>query len=69
MLAALAARDGGGGGLAVVHFRGDALAGPGGQDAGEEVDDVFGALADLGGVEDDVVVVEVQDHGDVEFLA
>ena len=69
MLAALGARDGGWGGLAVVHFGGDGLACPGGKNPGEEVDDVSGALADLGGVEDDVVVVEVEDHGDVEFLA
>lgn len=65
----LPARDGFGRGFGVVHFRGDVLAFPGGENAGVEVDDVFGAFADLGGVEDDVVVVVVEDHGDIELFA
>ena len=39
------------------------------KDPREQVDDVLCALPKLRLVEDDVVVVEVKDHGDVEFLA
>lgn len=69
MFPPLATGEGFGARLAVVHFRGDVLALPRGQDARVEVDDVFGAFADLVGVEDDVVVMVVEHEWDVEFLA
>ena len=69
MFASLSARDGFRGGFGIMHFRSNVFAFPGGEDARVEGDDVFGAFADLGGVEDDVVVVVVEDEGDVEFFA
>lgn len=68
MFPSLTARDCFRTGLAVVHFLRDALPGPGSSDAREEGGDVVRAFAELGGVEDDVVVVEVETEWDVELF-
>lgn len=69
MFAPLAARNGAWGGFTVVHLGRDTLAPPGVQDAWEQRDDVLGALTGFVRVEDDVVVVKVQHHRDVQLLA
>lgn len=66
MFAALTTCDGGRGGFGIVHLLTDLFSVPGGFDARVEGHDVEGSFADMGGVEEDVVVVEVEDHGDVE---
>lgn len=69
MFAALHGRYSGGRWLRVVHLLCDALARPRLSDGRVELHDVLGAFAQLGGVEDDVVMVIVQDEWDVELLA
>lgn len=71
MFPPVARREGARTGFRVVHLLPDPLARPGTADACAEgrLGDVPGALATLGGVEDDVVVVVVQDQRDVELLA
>lgn len=61
MFSALTTCDCGGGGFGIVHFLTDVFSGPGCEDAGVEEGYVVGSFADLGGVEEDVVVVEVED--------
>lgn len=65
MLAHLPVGHGAEAGLGVVLLLGYGLAGPGGFDAREERDDVECAGAEGGGV-DYVVVMVVEDEGDVE---
>ena len=69
MLSSLPARDGSWCGFAVVHLLRYAFPGPGGFYTWIQIHDVQCALADFVVIEDDVVVVEVEDKGDVEFFA
>lgn len=52
-----------------MHFLGDVFAVPSGLDAWKEVHNVARAFAELVGVENDIVVVEIEDEGDIELLA
>jgi hypothetical protein len=55
--------------LGVVHLLRDTLLGPGRPDPRVEVHDILGPLPQLSRVEDDVVMMEIQDHRDVQLFA
>jgi hypothetical protein len=68
MLSSLATCDGFWTGLGIVHFRRYLFAIPGRFYAGEYGTNIVRSFANLGGIEDDVVVVEVETEGDVELF-
>jgi hypothetical protein len=69
VLAALFAGDGRRCLLGVVHLGRDAFLFPCCEDARVKVDDICSSFADLIAVEEDVVVVVVENHGDVQLFA
>lgn len=69
MFSALAAGDGRRCWFGVMHLWGDILSFPCGEDSRKHVDDIFCALADLVGVENDIVMMKIKDHRNVELFA
>lgn len=51
-----------------MHLRRDVLSFPGRKDAWEEISYVSGTFSNLFGVEDDVVVMKVKYHWNVQFF-
>ena len=52
-----------------MHLGGNILSFPSGEDSWKHVDDIFGPLSDFVGVENDIVMMEIKDHGNIELFA
>lgn len=52
-----------------MHLRGNVLSFPCGEDSRKHVDNILGPLSDFVGVENDIMMMKIKDHGNIELFA
>ena len=68
MFSALASSDGRRCWFGVMHLGGDVLAFPCGKNSWKQVDNIPRALSNFVGIENDIVMMKIKHHGDVELF-